>query len=288
MDRGYLMGDPIAGDDLYDTPGSYTWTCPTGVTSVQVVAIGGGGGGLQEVSGSESTGANGGALAYATVFVVPGQDYDVVVGAGGDTGSVGTPPTAGGDSYFGDITTVYAEGGAAGDATAPAAVATFVGDGGGNGGQGGDDSVTQHGGGGGAGGWVGAGGDGGTDGVTGDAGIDTGFDSPGGGGGGGGSSASLSGGGGGVGVEGFIIGGEGGALNTSGTGGSNGTDGDANGNGGAYGGGGGGFDGTFNSVRCNGADGAVRIVYGTPLKFPEYIPYSGGGIYGLHGNVRRD
>jgi hypothetical protein len=35
----------ILGGAFYITPGSYSWTCPGGVTSVSVVAVGGGGGG---------------------------------------------------------------------------------------------------------------------------------------------------------------------------------------------------------------------------------------------------
>ena len=33
----------IRGEAIYTTPGTYSWTCPEGVTSISVVAIGGGG-----------------------------------------------------------------------------------------------------------------------------------------------------------------------------------------------------------------------------------------------------
>ena len=33
------------GDIIFNTPGSYTWTAPQGVTAVAAIAIGGGGGG---------------------------------------------------------------------------------------------------------------------------------------------------------------------------------------------------------------------------------------------------
>ena len=37
---------PPPGQQAYTTAGTYSWVCPAGVTSVSVVAVGGGGGAL--------------------------------------------------------------------------------------------------------------------------------------------------------------------------------------------------------------------------------------------------
>ena len=59
---------PAPGQDAYTTAGNYTWVAPTAVTSVSVVAIGGG--------------ANrGGSLGYKNnISTTPGSSYTVVVG----------------------------------------------------------------------------------------------------------------------------------------------------------------------------------------------------------------
>jgi len=50
---------PVKGSHIYYIPGTYTWTCPAGVTSVSAVAVGGGAGGSDHVaSGSLSNGGN--------------------------------------------------------------------------------------------------------------------------------------------------------------------------------------------------------------------------------------
>ena len=87
------------GQDLFDTAGSTTWTCPSGVTSVSVVAVGAGGKGY-------SNGGGGGGLGWKNnISVTPGQSYTVVVGAPGTTSSNG------GDSYFNSTSTVRGGGG---------------------------------------------------------------------------------------------------------------------------------------------------------------------------------
>jgi hypothetical protein len=70
-------------EEIFSTPGTYTWVAPTGVTSVCVVCVGGGG-----ASGKGrnwfGTGGAGGGLAYKNdITVVPGNSYSVSVGAGG-------------------------------------------------------------------------------------------------------------------------------------------------------------------------------------------------------------
>ena len=74
-----------AGNAEYDreftTPGTYSWMCPIGVTSVCVVCIGGGAGGD---NGHGNTAGGGGGLAWKNnIPVTPGVSYVVEVGAGG-------------------------------------------------------------------------------------------------------------------------------------------------------------------------------------------------------------
>lgn len=83
-------GKPPYHKDSYTTPGTYTWTCPTGVTTARVTVAGGGGGGLAtkwkaNIASAKYRGASGGkgANATSTISVIPSKTYTVVVGAGG-------------------------------------------------------------------------------------------------------------------------------------------------------------------------------------------------------------
>ena len=117
---------PSLYDTVYATAGTYSWVAPTGITSVSVVAVGGGRRG-------------GGGLGYKNNYAVtPGNSYTVVVGSA--TFSAAT------DSYF--VSTAVVKGGAGGYPCG----GTYTGDGGGNGGAGGNSGQ----GGGGAGGYAGA------------------------------------------------------------------------------------------------------------------------------------
>jgi len=245
-------GTPGFGEQAYITPGTYSWTAPAGVTSVNVVCIGGG---ANKTSNTHSGG--GGGLGWKNnISVTPGNSYTVVVG------------NAEQDSYFIDATTVK------GGGSTNRVGGTYVGDGGGNGGNGWNNGADP--GGGGAGGYSGDGGDGGegvssTSGQNGTAGQ---------GGGGGGGAGWWSGAGGGVGIYGEGTNGARGAgsssaANNGGGGGSGGQRGcpysanNATGDqsttgGGLYGGGAGsGPDAVF------GGSGAVRIMWGTGRAFPS-------------------
>lgn len=98
---------PVTGSITY-TPGSYTFTVPSGVTSISVVGVSGGGAGasagvLSFTCPSCScvtycchrgglTGGGGGGLFYRNnISVTPGQTYCITVGAGG----VASFPTSG-------------------------------------------------------------------------------------------------------------------------------------------------------------------------------------------------
>ena len=285
---------------VYTTPNNYTWTCPSGVTTVDIVAVGGGGG-----SDMDGYGGGGGGVAYGTLNVVPGNTYLVTVGAGGFDN--GTTKVNGGNTSFttsdGTTSIIQANGGKTGrgavigGAGGNYLVSKDVLNSGGNiGGAGGAGNRPYGGGGGG-----GAGGDGGGNGFgnggnagnaksVGTSGAASLYGGGGGGGGGGGPGIEkVAGGGGGVGLDyngkpATIMGGARSGLGGSpGQGGSNGTSGggyvviNATGvlrlnvmAGGLYGGGaGGGFGG---AERAAGAQGALKISWAssTPAARPTY------------------
>ena len=72
------------GQPAYTTAGTYIWTAPAGVTSVSVVAIGGGAaGGVRGGAGSRIPGGTGGGLGWKNnIPITPGATYTVVVGEG--------------------------------------------------------------------------------------------------------------------------------------------------------------------------------------------------------------
>lgn len=266
----------FGGQAAYTTPGTYSWTAPSGVTSISVVAIGGGGGGAG-TTGYANGGAGGGLGYKNNIAVVPGQSYAVVVGAGGSGGfEVGVD---GGNSYFDSAGLVAGNGGqralSAWQASNSAG-GTYVGDGGGNGGGSlRNTTSTAVGGAGGAGGYSGNGGTGG----DGDQSNKNGADGAGGGGGGGsgGGSGDYSGAGGGTGIYGegangaggVWVGGAAGSGNNPGTGGGGGSGGDSatGATGGLFGGGGRGADN--NTEFGDGGGGAVRIIWGSNRSFPS-------------------
>lgn len=271
------------GQQVYTTAGTYSWVAPACVTSVSVVAVGGGGAGGYTGS-SPYPGGSGGGLGYRNNYsVTPGNSYTVVVGARGLGGAGSGYATNGGNSYFISTCIVAGYGGQVNGASG----GSYAGTGGGNGGSGGGGFY--YGSGGGAGGYSGAGGDGRSGGTS--ANPQAGLAGAGGGGGGGGSGTSdacgawyaSAGGGGGVGLYGQGSNGSGGAASTSGgpgggggSGGSSGASGYQSsggivygGCGGAYGGGGGSSANT-NLAGGNGGSGAVRIIWpGNTRSFPS-------------------
>jgi len=278
------------GEQIYTTPGTYTFTATT--NSISVVCIGGGGGG--DVYSSYSSGGGGGGLGWKNnIPVVSGNTYTVVVGAGGtkdNSTATSSNATDGGDSYFSANTFVLGGGGPRGRYNfAQTTGGLFSGDSGGEGGYatGTGTSTANSKGGGGAGGYSGNGGN--THATTGNSDPGTG-----GGGGAGGNSgpSDTSGDGGGVGLFGEGASGAGGTYTgvdaTAGGGGSGGADGGVynstgggyNGTaigayGGQYGGGGGGSDASIVGETGDGGDGAVRIIWGIGAEFPSSATTSG-------------
>jgi hypothetical protein len=248
------------GQQAYTTPGTYSWVCPAGVTSVSVVCVGPGGQG----SGYDSQGSGGGLGWKNNIPVVPGNSYTVFIGT--------IPPYAfsfiqSGDSYFISPSTVKGGGGQNAGANGATSVGgSYVGDGGGNGGS--SFMGASYAGGGGAAGYTGGGGDGGRG--TYDTTTSTAGQSGSGGGGGGGSGGRAVGGGGwsggsggGVGLLGQGANGTGAPSAPTGSAstGSPGSPG-SGGVGMAYGG------GASANNNVNGT-GAVRIIYGTGRSFPS-------------------
>jgi len=280
---GTISSSPTSGSITYSVAGTYSWICPTGVTSVSVVCIGGGGSG-QTGNGAFTGGGGGGGLGYKNNYsVTPGNSYTVVVGVGGQYSVSGGNANDGGDSYF--VSTSVVKGGF-GTGGVTGLGGTYVGDGGGAGGAGGPQGGTYNSGGGGAGGYAGTGGHGGGNLGSGNpAGSNPTTGSGGGGGGAGANSNAQGGGGGGV----FVYGkGSDGVGNTTirngGSGGSGGASGNYSTNawGGLFGGGGGG--GYYVPCCCccghytppvfgsggSGGNGAVRIVWpGSSRTFPS-------------------
>lgn len=92
-----------AGTQSFKTPGSATWTVPTGVYRIWISLVGGGGGG-GGWSSSPGGGGGGGGMTYRyPVTVFPGDTVNVVVGQGGASGVPGgiTSLLVGGQTYSG-------------------------------------------------------------------------------------------------------------------------------------------------------------------------------------------
>jgi Fibronectin type III domain len=222
----------IFGSQAFTTAGTYSYIPTAGVTSISVVAIGGGGSGSKgsyplnapAIGGGVGTGGSGGGLGYKNNYpVTAGTPYTVVVGEGG-VDAPSTPYGAcGGCSYFSSPTIVKGGGGSAGFGKSP----SYTGDGGALGGDAGNGGYApgpwwSGGSGAGAGGYSGRGG-------TGLGRVSTSAGNTGAGGGGGsgaynnsplvnGCGAGIgSGGGGGTGIFGQGTSGAGGSLIPGGT-----------------------------------------------------------------------
>ena len=79
-----------------------TWTCPSDVSSIELLLCGGGsGGGRQGTNGGP--GGSGSAYYDPALGVTPGTQYSVVIGAGGASISADGAGNPGSSSYFGNI-----------------------------------------------------------------------------------------------------------------------------------------------------------------------------------------
>lgn len=95
------------------TAGTYTWTAPSNVTSVQYLLVGGGGGSATGDNFRPGGGGGGGQVKVGTTSVIPNTTYSIVVGAGG----AGSEPdlringVSGENSTFKTITALGGRGG---------------------------------------------------------------------------------------------------------------------------------------------------------------------------------
>ncbi|MDX2776495.1 CARDB domain-containing protein [Streptomyces caniscabiei] len=112
LDAGNATVSFVGGDTVltYKTTGNSTFKAPAGVTSVRVLAIGGGGAGGTDNAGG---GGAGGFIENTNFAVTPGAATTVTVGAGGTaTPAPGSGKGGnGGNSVFGTLTAVGGGGG---------------------------------------------------------------------------------------------------------------------------------------------------------------------------------
>lgn len=104
-------GKPPYHMDSYTNAGTYTWTCPAGVTRARVTVAGGGGGSSTRrvpfLSKDELASGGSGALITTMVDVIAHTSYNITVGAGGGAtvsdNTYGSKAGDGGASSFGSI-----------------------------------------------------------------------------------------------------------------------------------------------------------------------------------------
>ncbi|MDX1491610.1 MAG: DUF6701 domain-containing protein [Pseudohongiellaceae bacterium] len=95
-----------------------TFTPPTGVSSVDVIVLGGGGGGGSGNASGRGGGGGAGRLEQQTVAVSAGVGVAVTVGTGGGGGSGGAQGSQGGASSFGAVSALGGGGGGGGTTVA--------------------------------------------------------------------------------------------------------------------------------------------------------------------------
>lgn len=271
----------VTGQQSFTTVGTTNWTVPAGVNMISVICVGGGAGGsgTETLNVTSGSGGGSGAVAYSNnIIVIPGETLAVTVGYAGTRSVSGSFAGAAGSSFVqrGSTNLVLARGanGRAGGASV-FSVGDVVANGGAGAFRSSAGSGTPGSGGGGTPGYngvVGATGGSYTTPVTGGNGVNGGA----GGGAAGGSTLNNRGGGGGGGIDIFGEGTSGSGGATAGGGGGGGSGGQngsstatsTGANGGIYGGGGGGAS-AGGASGGNGAQGAVRIIYGYNRYYPS-------------------
>jgi hypothetical protein len=266
----------------YGNPGTYTWTAPAGVTSVDYLVVAGGGGG-----GTQGGGGGAGGMLTGTLSVTPNISYTVTVGVGGvGSGGASGLGSNGSNSVFSSITATGGGGGggrfntsgAAGGSGGGGAYGSSGGagtSGQGNTGGGSASGANEVGGGGGGAGAVGLTGSGSSSGNGGcglaarTSGVAV-YYAAGGGGGGYTGTGSIT-----PGIGGLGGGGAGGTSTGSGASGSAGTDGIL-----GFGGGGGG-GGAKSGLSYNGGNGGSGVVI---LSYTNAGSYVGNGAGSSNNN----
>ena len=98
----------------YTTPGTSTYTVPSGVTSITVTVIGGGGGGGGRVTTPGYLNGAGGGSGYEQQYIIsvtPNQQFTVIVGASGSGGADATTGGTGGTHLVGSYSQTGGNGG---------------------------------------------------------------------------------------------------------------------------------------------------------------------------------
>ncbi len=110
----FLPSSNLFSQTVVTFPSTTTWTCPAGVTSIEVECWGGGGagGGARGNPSAGGGGAGGSYVKNTAIPVIPGTTYTVTVAAAvnGTTNNGAT----GNDSWFGSAATIMAKGGLGG------------------------------------------------------------------------------------------------------------------------------------------------------------------------------
>lgn len=91
--------DTIYQYKLYSRPGTFTFTVPTGVTSIEATGVGGGGGGGFGREGAPGGGGAGGGVVSRIISVTPGEVLTIYVAAGGK-GATSEIKAGDGDSSY--------------------------------------------------------------------------------------------------------------------------------------------------------------------------------------------
>lgn len=98
--------------EQFTSTGADTWTCPAGVTSIELLVVGGGGSGGRgtTLAGWDGGGGAGGVIHIRDYPVIPGTIYNLSVGAGGTVPGSAANGDSGDNSIF-DTVIAYGGGG---------------------------------------------------------------------------------------------------------------------------------------------------------------------------------
>jgi hypothetical protein len=95
MNTGHGKSNILTGSTSFTTPGCYTWYVPSGVSSISVFGISGGGGGFYGLAGG------GGGSSWRNSWpVTTGQAFSIKVGVGGTGKLASSGGTCGGPTYM--------------------------------------------------------------------------------------------------------------------------------------------------------------------------------------------
>jgi hypothetical protein len=108
-----FVNSGIPSEQVFSTPGPFTWQAPPGVSTVDTEATGAGGTGGSTAAARQQGGGGGGGeyAAEPSLAVTAGNVYSGTVGAPAAVVAAGTPGVSGSSTFTGDSATVTAHGG---------------------------------------------------------------------------------------------------------------------------------------------------------------------------------